>query len=185
MRLPQQDMELFYKLHPALLQYVNQRLGLLPEIKEAEQLRMSGLENVALVRDALWENPRLIDKFVAENPYDFSKEELNIVASWRYALQENFYLLRHLKKHSIFLMDTEPPKAYGVCSLLTSLDQMFPNLPVYLKAVLIPFRDYIIYDGALFASSMTFGSGFCFDLNETYRDAKRRFGVIMTLEDRH
>ncbi|MBU2578543.1 hypothetical protein KKA09_00240 [Patescibacteria group bacterium] len=182
MNLPKEDVELFFKLHPALLQYVNQRLAIFPDIKTAEQLRTSGVENIGRVQTKLWKRKDFINDFVTENPFNFLKEELAIVASWKYALQGKFYIFRHLKKYSVFLTETEPIKAYGVCSLNTPLSEMFWNLPVYTKAVLVPFQGHIIYDGILYSYATTFGPGFRFNLNEDYREAKNKFGIIETFD---
>ena len=182
MNLPQKDIELFYKLHPALLQYVNQRLYIFPKIKTAEQLRISGVEKVNRVRTELLKQISFIDEFVSENPFGLSDDELSLIADWKNALQGKFYIFRHLKKYTIFLTEKEPTKIYGVCSLNTPLDEMFWNLPVYTEAVLLPFRGRIIYDGILYPHSITFGPGFRFSLNESYREAKKQFGVIETLK---
>lgn len=181
MRLSQNDIDLFFKLHPALLQYVNQRLRIFPKIRTAEELRMSGVEKVNRVRTKLWKQMELIDNFVSENPFDLSDDELGLIADWKNALRGKFYIFKHLKKYTIFLTETEPTKIYGVCSLNTSLDEMFWNLPIYAEAVLLPFRGRIIYDGILYPYSVTFGPGFRFDLNESYREAKKQFGIIETL----
>lgn len=181
MKISPQDVALFFKMHPALLQYVNQRLNIFPNIKSVEKLRMSGVENVNRVRTKLWERTEYITEFISANPNHFGKSELAIIASWKNAIQGKFYMLKHLKKYTVFLTESEPANIYGVCSLNTPLNDMFPRLPIYADAVLIPFKDHIIYDGILHPYLITFGPGFRFDLNESYREAKDRFGVITTL----
>ena len=185
MNISSSDIDLFYKLHSALLQYVNQRLSIFPNIKTAKELKNSGLENVSRVWMELWKKPRFIADFVSENPANLSKDELAIVADWKYFLKGKFYIFRHLKKYSIFLTDTHSAKAYGVCSLMTPLDEMFwsENLPIYTEAILLPFRGRIIYDGILHPYSIIFGPGIRFSLKEAYRDTKSKFGVITTLGD--
>ena len=178
MLLSKENADLFFKLHPALLQHVNQRLQIFPKVRTAKALRVSGVKNVAKVREELWKRPEFIDEFVAGNPDGFSEEECAIVASWKRAVQGEFYLFRHLTKYSVFLTKEEPTKAYGVCSLTTPLCEMFWNVPVYMKATLLPFQDMIIYDGILYPYSITFGPGFRRNLNEAYREAKRDFGII-------
>ena len=178
MRIPKEDIDLFFKLHPLLLQYVNQRLNIFPKIKTAESLRTSGVENVNRIRAELWGKTEYITDFISGNPADLPEDELALIAGWKHFLKGRFYILRHLKKYSIFLTEAEPTKAYGVYSLNTPLNEMFWKPPVYMEAVLIPFRDHIIYDGILYPYSITFGPGFCFDLNESYREAKNKFGII-------
>lgn len=172
------DVELFYKLHPALLQYVNQRLNIFPKIKSAKKLRISGVENVDRIRTKLWERIEYVTEFISANPDHFLESELSIIASWKNAIQEKFYIL---KNFTVFLTESEPTRIYGVRSLNTPLSEMFPHLPVYTDAVLIPFKEYIIFDGILHPHLATFGPGFRFDLNKSYREAKDRYGVITML----
>lgn len=181
MGISQGDIDLFYKLHPALLQYVNRRLNIFPKVKTAENLRLSGPENVNAVRIELWKRLDFIDEFISDNAKKYSKEEQLIVASWKRAVHGKFYIFKHLKKYSVFLTESEPTKLYGVCSIITELSEMFPYPPVYTEAVLIPFRQSIIYDGILYPHTVTFGRNFCFSLNEAYREAKEKSGVIETL----
>ncbi|OGH73810.1 MAG: hypothetical protein A3C90_02405 [Candidatus Magasanikbacteria bacterium RIFCSPHIGHO2_02_FULL_51_14] len=128
MNLHKKDVELFFKLHPALLQYVNQRLRIFPKIKTAEALRTSGVEKVTKVREALWKNLNFLDEFVSKNPAGFSQEECGEIISWKNAIQGKFYIFRHLKKYSIFLTEKRPTKIYGVYSLNDRLDEIFLEL---------------------------------------------------------
>jgi hypothetical protein len=184
MKLSEEDAELFYKLHPALLFYTDQRKGILRDasITTVEEFRQLGPEEVNKVREALYKHPKLIDSFVQENPYNFSQEELEIVRSWKNFLKDEFYLFRYLKQYAIFLDDGSPPKAYGVLALESDFQEMVgPWLPVLLKAVLLPFKGQIIYDGILIPYLVTFGPGIRRDLKEAYQEAKARFGIITSL----
>lgn len=181
MQLSKGDRDLFYVLHPALLQYVNEQLHILPKIRTPEALKDCGMENVATVRQELWKRPQFIDEFVSGNHGSLSDEGLAIVASWKYAVQSTFYILRHLKKYTVFLSAEGSPLAYGVCSLRTPLEEMFPYPPVYTDAVLVPFKKKIIYDGIMYPRSIIFGRGYQFDMEESYREAKKSPGIIETL----
>ena len=77
-----EDTELFFKLHPALLQYVNCCLKIFPKIKTAEALRNSGPENVARVRAKLLERFDFIDEF--NEAYSESKKKFGIVEKITY-----------------------------------------------------------------------------------------------------
>jgi hypothetical protein len=80
-------------------------------------------------------------------------------------IKDEFYLFRYLKKYAIFLDDSSPPKAYGVLALKSDFQDMIgPWLPVFLKAVLLPFKGLIIYDGILIPYPVSFGPGIRQDL---------------------
>ncbi|HLH60316.1 MAG TPA: hypothetical protein VKV20_01425 [Ktedonobacteraceae bacterium] len=56
-----------------------------------------------------------------------------------------------------------------------------PYLPLYVEAVLLPFEDHIIYDSLLAPYSIYFGPGIRSTLNDSYRDAQEREGIITNL----
>ncbi len=182
MKLPEEDTELFYKLHPALLFYTSQRKGVVRSITTLEEFMQLPIEEKNKVREALYKYPELIDSFVKENPFNFSQDELEIVRSWKNFIKDEFYLFRYLKKYAIFLDDNSPPKAYGVLALKSDFQEIVgPWLPVFLKAVLLPFKGRIIYDGILIPYPVTFGPGIRRNLKEAYQEAKARFGIITAL----
>ncbi len=182
MKLPEEDTELFYKLHPALLFYTNQRKGVLREVTTIEEFTELPIEEKNKVREVLYKHPKLIDSFVRRNPFNFSQDELDIVRSWKNFLKGEFYLFRYLKKYAIFLDDSSPPKAYGVLALKSDFQELVgPWLPVFLKAVLLPFKGQIIYDSILIPYPVSFGPGIRHDLKEAYQEAKARFGIITSL----
>ena len=60
---------------------------------------------------------------------------------------------------------------------------MFPRsyLPVYIKTVLLPFKDKIIYDGLMQTYNIHFGGGIKRSLKETYMKAKQNGKIITSL----
>ncbi len=186
MNLHPDDGRLFYKLFSALLGYVNRKLGIVPEqfTVESEYTSLPP-QTRGKVRDALYEHRELIDQFIAENPAGLPPEELEVVGSWKHALVGRFYILRYLKKHTIFLSATDKPyKAYGVLGLADPVEEVVGrNLPVLANTVLLPFKGQIIYDGLIAPYSVTFGGGARRNLNEDYNRAKEEFGIITSLGD--
>jgi len=183
MRLPEEDIDLFYKLYPTLLFYTNERRGIMRDVATVDEFMQLPIEEIHKVREALYEYPELIDSFVNENSFAFSQEELEIVRSWKHFIKARFFLFRYLKKYAIFLDEGSPPKAYGVLALRSDLQEMagWARLPVFLDAVLLPFKDKIIHDGIIIPYSINFGSGIRHDLNAAYQETKAIFGIITSL----
>lgn len=182
MKLAQEDLELFIKLHSALLVYANRQLKVVDGVKTLRGFMNSGIERQVKIRNALHDNMALIDSFVKENPFDFSVDELEIVAGWRHLVKGTFYLFRYLKKHAIFLVDSTPPRAYGVLALTDTFEELLGRVPpIRLEAVLLPFKGRIVYDGFVVPYRVYFGRGVREELNEDYREAKDRFGIITSL----
>ena len=107
--LAQDELEQFFKLHRALLFFVNQRLHVVPD-KTLTREEFSALppEVRILVRDAMNDNLDLIESFIAEKPAHLTEDEFDIVRSWRHRVTGQFYIFRELKNHTVFLSTTSP-----------------------------------------------------------------------------
>jgi hypothetical protein len=182
MRLSQDDAELFLKLNPALLLYVNEQTDVIQDISTPDEFMKLPLEEKREIRNVLYENIELIDSFIKENPCDLSPEEVKIVHSWKNFVGGTFYLFRYLKNYTIFLDSGSPPKAYGVLAINNTFDEFFgKTLPIMLETVFLPFKGRIIYDGFMAPYRIVFGGGIRRSLGDSYREAKARYGVITSL----
>jgi hypothetical protein len=109
---------------------------------------------------------------------------LAIVAGWKHAVIGQFFIFRYLSKYAIFLSTDLPQKAYGVLALADPFEELVgPYLPRLINAVLLSFKDKIIYDGLLSGHNVTFGGGVKRRLNEEYKEAKEAFGIITSLPE--
>src|SRR5262245_8313014 len=115
MLLTPQDVELFFKLHRALMFFVSQRLKAVPDDTSSRDALAALSPEVRLkVRDAFLGHTDLIQPFVDENPAPLTEDELAIVRSWRHLVAGKFYIFRELKKYTVFLSTDKQPIAYGV-----------------------------------------------------------------------
>lgn len=163
--------------------FVNQRLRAIPDDPSTPEQFSSLPPQVRLkVRDAWLNQTDLIDAFVAENPAHFSEDELEIVRSWRQFVTGRFYVIRELKNYTVFLSATDPAIAYGVLALSQPFEELIgPFLPVMVQTVLLPFKDKIIYDGLITSFNISFGGGIRRSLNESFKEAKGRHGIVTAL----
>ena len=183
MFLEPQDLKLFFRLHRTLMFFLNQRLKVIPDdLATPEDFAVLSPDTRLKVRDALLANVDLIESFVVENPANLSGDELNIVRSWRHLVAGKFYVFRELKKYTVFLSTTEPAIAYGVLALSQPFEELIgPYLPVLTQTVLLPFKDKIVYDGLLTSYRISFGPGIRRSLNENFKEAKARHGIVTSL----
>jgi hypothetical protein len=165
-----------------LQRYVNRQRGILKDIPSPADYARLPTEKKLKVRDALWESPDLIDAYVESNPEALSSKDMEIVRTWRRFIKDKFFVLRHLKKYTVFIGNKD--QVYGVLGLTDSLEEILPTyaLPCMVDAVLLPFKGWIVYDGLLQGYSISFGSGIRSDLNHTYMTAKQKERIITTLE---
>lgn len=183
MILSQEQTANFYKLWFPLLKFVNVKTSLISNLTENPTTGALDISEAVVLRNALWENEELLDQFISDNPAKLSTADLEIVANWHNKLRGNFFIFRHLKKYSIFLSVGSPSRAYGVLGLYSPLQEIVgPQLPVYVKAVLLPFAGQIIIDGLLEGYNVYFGSGIRANLQDAYRAAQEREGIITRLE---
>ncbi len=134
------------------------------------------------LRNALWADDALREGFLTVNPAGLEVSDLEVVASWQYRRAGSFYQLRSLKTYTVFLSEEKPQHAYGVLGLSNPIEEMVRlPLPVYVQAVLLPFEDQIIYDGLLQSYAVVFGPGIRARLNQEYRNAREREGIITAL----
>ena len=182
MTLPPEDGKLFFELMWKLQYYVNQKMGFHKNIASRDEYAALPAKKKLKARDALWENPELIEAYVQENPDTLPAEELEIVRKWKDFIKGSFFILRHLKKGSIFI--SEDNQVYSVHGIQDPLEEVIPAsvLPIMVKAILLPFKGQIIYDGLLQSYSVHFGGGIRSDLNRTYMVAKQKDRILTTLE---
>jgi hypothetical protein len=183
MLLTPQDVELFFKLHRALMFFVNQRLPVIPDdLASPDEFAALSPEARLKVRDAFLNHSDLLQSFVDENPADLPDDELDIIRSWQHLVHGKFYVFRELKKYTVFLSTDKQPVAYGVLALSQPFEELVgPHLPVLTQTVLLPFQGMIVYDGLLNTYRISFGRGIRRSLNENFKEAKARQGIVTSL----
>jgi hypothetical protein len=182
MLLSRDDAELFFRLHRSLMHFVNQRLGVVPDVASPDEFAALPPENRLEVRKAFLDGIDLIESFVDENPAKLSEDELDIVLSWRHQVSGTFYVFRQLKNYMVFLWSADPPVAYAVVALSEPFEDVIgPYLPRMTETVLLPFKGRIVYDGLLSGYNISFGGGIKRMLNDSYRQAKERQGIVTSL----
>lgn len=180
MQLPKSDADLFFKLMWSLQHFVNQQLAIQPQADSLTTYQALPGKDKMAVRNALYDHIELIDTYLAQNPQNFSAEELAIIENWKQFERGDFFIERLLKRYAIFIKDDD---VYGVLGLYDALEDMFPKniLPYYAKAVLLPFKGQIVYDGLLQGYSIFFGGGVKGNLKEVYMAAKQNNRIIESL----
>jgi hypothetical protein len=183
MLLEPSDAQLFFRLHRSVLFFVNRRFRVTPDdLSEPNAFTRWTPDVLVKFREVWLANIDLLDSFADENPSHFSNDELDIIRSWRHFVAGEFYVFRQLAKHTIFLSTSEPVVAYGVLALTQSFDEILGRqLPALARAVLLPFKGKIIHDGVVSGFNMSFGPGIRRSMNEDYKRAKERQGIVTSL----
>ncbi len=182
MTLDLEDGKLFFELMWKLQYYANRKHGLHTNISSLAEYASLSTEKKLKARDVLWENPTLIEAYVQDNPDALPTDQLQIIQKWHGFIKDSFFILRHLKRGSIFIGKDD--KVYAVHGIQDPLEEVIPSyaLPQMVEAILLPFKGRIIYDGLLSGYSIHFGGGIRSNLNRTYMIAKQKNRIITTLE---
>ncbi len=183
MKLPKEDAELFYEIMWTLQLFANRQKKIFPEIKTVEQIKSATLDEKLKIRQALYDNPNFFDLFVEKKPENFSEDRLEIVRNWNNRVAGEFYVERFLKRYTIFV-SSKGDNVYGVTAFFDDFDEMFhpSQLPVLVRAVLLPFKGRVVNDGIMQNYNVHFGGGIRRRLKETYLTAKQNSRIIESLE---
>ena len=149
MNLSEQEFELFSSVFISVLQYVNQKFEMFPQINSTKLFLGLNPEQKFSVHSKLYDNIKIIDEFLVENPDELTPEQLTVASQFKRFVRGNFFVERFLTKYTIFI--DEKNNVYGVLGLTEPLNEMIDKsyLPLNIYTTLLPFKDKIIYDGIL------------------------------------
>ena len=183
MKLDRADAELFHALYHPLLCFVNRELGIVKGLETPADVKSASLADLSRIRDAMYDSPGVIGKFVHENPYGLPPEKLEIVSGLKDFVRGTFIVMRYVENGAVMLSPEEKPvRAYSVEALFSPFEEMLgPVLPAMVEAVLVPFCGGITYDGIVHRQNVVFGAGIRSSFEDGFRDAKSRFGIVTSL----
>lgn len=170
-------------LYHQLLYFAGQRDKVLSKKLTYKKFLDKPLQIKADCRDSIYEPTPLFDDFLEVQGEQLSPEDRAIVAGWKRYVRGTFVVLKHLKKHTIFLSGEEETRAYAVLGLTTDLSELLPShvLPTYIETVLLPYKGVIVCDGILRGYNLLIGPNMTRDLKAEYQDIKKAGKVITTL----
>ena len=101
---------------------------------------------------------------------------------WSRFVSGEFILERHLKRGSVFI-SSEDEQVYLVSGIFSSWEEIIPQaeLPILLRATLIPFKDRIIYDSIVTGSNVIIGRGYAKIFKDIYLSAKHAKSIHTSL----
>lgn len=184
MKLTTEETELFYKLNWSLLFYVNQKFEVIPGLK-VPSFKKESVEKVFKLHEKVYQDPSLIDSFVAKNPFNFNSPELEIICSWKKAVKNKFLVMKHTDQGTLFFEQSDNPKVYSVFGLYDNLEKIIPQycLPIMIETILLPFNGKIIYNGLFIPYNIQFGRSIRDSFEMSFRESKSKYGIVITLEE--
>jgi hypothetical protein len=182
MLIPSEESSLFFRLYPSVIGFAAKQAGGIAGITDANTFKSASIDSRIQARGHLLDHIELISEYIEKNPDEFREKELGHITTWSHFIKGKFIMERNLKNHTVFLLDSSPPKAYGVLGLGDEIVDMMPRpLPMFVEAVLLPWKGVIVCDGLLSSYNLSFGGGIKNGFRESYREAKAS-GIITSLD---
>ena len=186
MMLDLESEDQFLDLYAHLLVYVNYQFDVIEDIETVGDIPERDTGELLPLRERLYEEDTeaIIEAFVDENPANLSEDNLDTIAGWTDYEYGEFVVVRHLSDYAVLLDWDDPPRAFGVKAVRMSFSDLWPEerLPVFVSNVaLLPFEDQIVTDGWLAIQRVVAGGNLSADIDDSYEEAKHRFGIVETL----
>lgn len=188
MNLDKSEVAQFYKLWYSLVWGVNEKYKIIPHFKKpvyGTRVAVS-LEEFSKIRNAMWDNPKWIDEFLADHSNgEFTEQERETIGDWRrYFVRGKFLVMKHLAKYSVLMSFEEKPfLLYGVYGISDPLKDTLPSpVPYLAELVLLPFNGKITYDSIISSFNVKFGSGMRSSAKGWYTEARDQYGIIKVLD---
>lgn len=174
MTLNKEDAELFYELWFPLLDFVNKKFAVNPQMGKIYGAKASDPNEVKEVANVLWDNVQVIDEYLEAHRTALSDEHRSIIEGFKRRIADDFILERHLKSGSVFI-SSHTNEVFLVSGIISSWEEIFyyRNPPIMLNAVLLPFRNVIISDGLVLPYNASFGKGYSSGFKDIYMTAKK------------
>lgn len=157
--LPRSDAKLFYKIYFALLDFTNKKYQISPELKINSKKGVNPNELTDIL-DKLWDNKdAIVLEFCLANPNKFTKEELKLTKDFKKGIRDIFIIANYEKEYTALLNQN---KLYMIKGLNDNIDNIIPynQLPHVAITTIIPFKNYIVYDGILMSMPIKMGNNF-------------------------
>lgn len=181
--LSQAEAKLFHKLMDQLLFYANGQLNIIKNCNSMNEFYKNDIEKTIPLRTKIFSDNQLIDEYLKKNPDKLSQEEIQILATWKKSLEDEFYLVKYEHEYALFL-HSKKQKVYGVKGITDSFKEKFAGYsPIMIKIRLLPFRNNLIYDGIFFPYQIHFGRNISTTLKAETGNALQKYGVITSLEN--
>ena len=183
MMLQPNDRREFFKIWLGLLAFVNKKHKLVKGFVYPKTPVGIKPETIKKITEKLWQDVKIIDEYI-DSTKDLPEEDIQILLGWKNSLAGHFFIMRHLKKHSVFMYEHENESIlFGVNGISNPISYLYPPeiLPIMVETVLMPFKGIIIYDTIFQSYNVSIGPNMKSNLNFKYSEAKKDKGIVTAL----
>ena len=173
--LNSEDAKLFYKIYYAVLEFTNVKFNIKPKYNVYKD--GFNTTELSLITEAFWNNRNsLIDEFCLTNPYDFCDLELELVYEFKKSIRNVFIIIEFLKDYTAFMSFD---KVYMVKGINFNIDEIIDvsDLPVGIYVTILPFKNYIVFDGVMLQIEINASYGFEDVLDDIYNNLDKYYNL--------
>ena len=165
-RIPQNNAHLckkaadhYYKLYFALLDYINKKHKIHPEIKKIYKQEGLDVNKLKDIDKCLWENKKIIDGFIKDNDYSFNEEELLKVKEFKNAISSNHFAIVGFEREYTKIL-SDDGKLYMVKGIRMNFDKIIDSdkLPKIISTTLLMFNGNIVFKSFFESIDIVFGN---------------------------
>lgn len=165
-RIPQNNAHLcknaanhYYKLYFALLDYINKKYKIYPEIKRIYKQEGLDVNKLCDIDKYLWEHKEIIDDFIKDNNYEFTEEELSEINEFKNAITSDYFVIVGFDREYTKIL-SDDGKLYMVKGIRTDFDKIMnpKELPKIISTTLIMFRGVIVFKSFYENTNIVFGN---------------------------
>lgn len=121
------------------------------------------------IRAPIWDNTNVIINYIKENPNNLTEDFIAILKGWNEnKINKEFVLYKYEKEYAVFIGEDSN---YYVKGLEERIRNIIPvsELPMFVKTVLLPLNDQIVYDSYIEQYDVSFGAGFKKMCDDNYK----------------
>ncbi len=170
--LSKKDVNSFYKVMYAFIDYTNKRYKVNPKINtNNNNLNNATYEDVLKLLDLLWGNIDLLSfELTKANKYNLNDEELKIAKDFVKSKKNKYIVAKFEEDGTIFADDKYLYKVKGLIEPIQNVIGTEP--PIFVDATLLEFKGQIIYDGFIIPYGISIGKNIKSMLNNELKNTK-------------
>lgn len=149
----------YYKLYFALLDYINKKYKIHPEIKKIYKQEGLDINKLYDIDKYLWEHKEIIDDFIKDNNYKFTEEELSEVNEFKNAITSDYFVIVGFDREYTKILSNDG-KLYMVKGIRTDFDKIMnpKELPKIISTTLLMFNGNIVFKSFFGNIDIVFGN---------------------------
>ena len=149
----------YYKLYFAMLDYINKKYKIHPEIKKIYKQEGIDVNKIYDIDKHLWEHKEIIGDFIKDNDYKFTEEELSEINKFKNAITSDYFVIVGFDREYTKIL-SDDGKLYMVKGIRTDFDKMMnpKELPKIISTTLLMFKGVIVFKSFFGNVDIVFGN---------------------------